>query len=57
MNYRGDLSNVHSILEFAKEIKGAAMECYRVLKPDCFSAILIRDTRRSMHNQSSNTVS
>jgi hypothetical protein len=32
----GDLSNTHSIAEFAKEMKEVAMECFRVLKPDHF---------------------
>ena len=45
----GDLSNTHSIAEFAKEMKEVAMECYRVLKPNHFCAILMGDTRRSLH--------
>jgi DNA modification methylase len=45
----GDLSNVHSIAEFAKEMKEVAMECHRVLKPGKFCAILIGDTRRNLH--------
>jgi DNA modification methylase len=45
----GDLSNTHSIAEFAKEMKEVAMECYRVLKPNHFCAILMGDTRRNLH--------
>jgi len=45
----GDLSNVHSIAEFAQEMKEVARECYRVLKPGKFCAILIGDTRRNLH--------
>ena len=45
----GDLSNIHSIAEFAKEMKEVAMECYRVLKPNHFCAILMGDTRRNLH--------
>jgi len=45
----GDLSNVHSIAEFAEEMKDVARECFRVLKPNHFCAILIGDTRRNLH--------
>jgi len=45
----GDLSNVHSIKEFSKEMKEVAMECFRVLKPNHFCAILFGDTRRNLH--------
>jgi DNA modification methylase len=45
----GDLSNTHSIAEFAKEMKEVAEECFRVLKPNHFCAILIGDTRRNLH--------
>jgi DNA modification methylase len=45
----GDLSNVHSIAEFAEEMKEVARECFRVLKPNRFCAILIGDTRRNLH--------
>ncbi|HXX56703.1 MAG TPA: DNA methyltransferase [Thermodesulfovibrionales bacterium] len=41
-----DLSNIHSIDTFCAEIEKVAQECYRVLKPDKFCAILIGDTRR-----------
>jgi hypothetical protein len=45
----GDLSNTHSIAEFAKGMKEVAEECFRVLKPDHFCAILIGDIRRNLH--------
>ncbi len=44
---KGDLSNIHSIDSFCDEIEIVAMECYRVLKPDKYCAILIGDTRRN----------
>jgi len=45
----GDLSSVHDIAEFAEEMKKAAKESYRVLKPGKHCAILIGDTRRHKH--------
>jgi len=45
----GDLSKVHSIDEFIKEMKKVAQEFWRVLKPGKFCAILIGDTRRHKH--------
>jgi hypothetical protein len=30
-------------------MKEVAMECYRILKPEHFCAILIGDTKRSLH--------
>lgn len=42
-----DLSNIHSIEEFADEMKKVAEEFFRVLKPGKFCAILIGDTRRN----------
>jgi len=45
----GDLSKVHSVEEFCKEMKNVAEEFYRVLKPGKFCAILIGDTRRNAH--------
>ncbi len=42
----GDLSNIHSIDSFCDEIELVAKECFRVLKPGKFCAILIGDTRR-----------
>lgn len=42
-----DLSNVHSIDLFCDEIEKVAEECFRVLRPDKFCAILIGDTRRN----------
>lgn len=41
-----DLSNIHDIDKFCDEIKKAAIEYYRVLKPWKFCAILMWDTRR-----------
>ena len=45
----GDLSKVHSVDEFCKEMKKVAQEFFRVLKPGKFCAILIGDTRRHKH--------
>jgi DNA modification methylase len=42
-----DISNIHSIDEFCKQIEIVASECFRVLKPDKYCAILIGDTRRN----------
>ncbi|MBU1202458.1 site-specific DNA-methyltransferase [Patescibacteria group bacterium] len=41
-----DLSNIHDIDEFVKEMAFVAKEIYRVLKPGKYCAILIGDTRR-----------
>jgi DNA modification methylase len=45
----GDLSSVHSIAEFAKEMRKVAEECMRVLKPGKHCAVLMGDTRRHAH--------
>jgi len=42
----GDLSNIHFIDSFCNEIELVAKECFRILKPGKFCAILIGDTRR-----------
>ncbi len=42
-----DMSNIHSIDFFCDEIEKAAYECFRVLKPGKFCAVLIGDTRRN----------
>ena len=42
-----DLSNIHNLDEFCDEIEKVAYEFYRVLKNDCYCAILIGDTRRN----------
>jgi len=42
----GDLSNIHSIDKFCNEMGKVALECYKVLKPEKYCAILIGDTRR-----------
>jgi DNA modification methylase len=44
---KNDLSNIHSIDAFCNEIETVARECFRVLKPDKYCAILIGDTRRN----------
>lgn len=43
----GDLSNIHSIDQFCDEIAKVALECFRVLKPGKYCAVLIGDTRRN----------
>ncbi len=45
----GDLSSVHNIAEFADEMREAAEESYRVLKPGKHCAILMGDTRKHKH--------
>jgi len=45
----GDLSNVHSIDEFAKEMRQVAAESIRVLKPGKHCAILMGDARKHAH--------
>ena len=45
----GDLSNVHSVEEYVKEMRKVAEESYRVLKPGKYCAILVGDTRRNKH--------
>lgn len=45
----GDLSKVHSISEFADEMKSVAQESFRVLKHGKVCAILIGDTRKHAH--------
>ncbi len=42
-----DLSNIHSIEDFCNEIELVARECFRVLKPGKYCAMLIGDTRRN----------
>jgi DNA modification methylase len=44
-----DLSNIHSIDKFCAEMHKVAGECYRVLKPGKYCAILIGDTRRKKY--------
>jgi len=46
-----DLSNIHDLDKFCLEIKKAAQEFYRVLKPGKYCAILIGDTRRKKYFQ------
>jgi SAM-dependent methyltransferase len=45
----GDLSNVHSIDEYAVEMAKVALESFRVLKHGKYCAILVGDTRRNKH--------
>jgi len=45
----GDLSAINSLSKFCDEIEKVARECYRVLKPGKYCAILIGDTRRRRH--------
>ena len=45
----GDLSAISSLQKFCDEIEKVARECYRVLKPGRYCAILIGDTRRRRH--------
>jgi len=45
----GDLSKVRDIAAFVAQMRLVAGECYRVLKPDHYCAILVGDTRRSKH--------
>jgi len=45
----GDLSLITSLDKFCGEIEKVAKECFRVLKPNKYCAILIGDTRRRRH--------
>ncbi len=45
----GDLSRISNLNKFCDEIETVADECYRVLKPGKYCAILIGDTRRRRH--------
>lgn len=45
----GDLSAISSLNKFCDEIEKVAQECFRVLKPGKYCAILIGDTRRRRH--------
>jgi DNA modification methylase len=44
-----DLSAINSLSKFCDGIEKVARECYRVLKPGKYCAILIGDTRRRRH--------
>lgn len=46
---KNDLSTINRLETFLKEISKAAAELYRVLKNDCYCAILIGDTRKHSH--------
>ena len=45
----GDLSAISNLNKFCDQIESVAQECYRVLKPGKYCAILIGDTRRRRH--------
>ncbi|PIU18608.1 MAG: site-specific DNA-methyltransferase [Elusimicrobia bacterium CG08_land_8_20_14_0_20_44_26] len=45
----GDLSNIHFIDKFCDEMDKVISECFRVLKPEKYCAILIGDTRRQKY--------
>lgn len=45
----GDLSRISGLQKFCDEIELIAKECYRILKPNKYCAILIGDTRRRRH--------
>ena len=45
----GDLSAISSLTKFCDQIELVAQECFRVLKPGKYCAILIGDTRRRRH--------
>jgi DNA modification methylase len=45
----GDLSAFSNLTKFCDEIEKVAKECYRVLKPGKYCAILMGDTRRRRH--------
>ena len=49
-NLSDDLSAVHSVPEFILEMETVAQECYRVLKPGKYCAILIGDIRRKKYH-------
>jgi DNA modification methylase len=46
----GDLSAVHSIGEYIDGMREIAEECYRVLKPGRFCAVLVGDIRKHRHH-------
>ena len=46
---KNDLSTINRLETFLKEISKAATELFRVLKNDCYCAILIGDTRKHSH--------
>ena len=48
-NVEEDISGISSLPKFCDEIEKVARECYRVLKPGKYCAILIGDTRRRRH--------
>ncbi len=45
----GDLSAISSLSKFCDQIEKVALECWRVLKPGKYCAILVGETRRRRH--------
>jgi len=45
----GDISRISNLSKFCDEIEKIAVECFRVLKPGKYCAILIGDTRKRRH--------
>lgn len=45
----GNLSAISSLAKFCDDIEKVAQECFRMLKPGKYCAILIGDTRRRRH--------
>jgi DNA modification methylase len=45
----GDISQISNLWKFCDQIELIAKECFRVLKPNKYCAILIGDTRRRRH--------
>jgi len=45
----GDLSSISSLSKFCDQIELIAKECFRVLKPGKYCAVLMGDTRRRRH--------
>ena len=44
-----DLSNISNVHKFCDELEKGVRELFRVLREDCYCAILIGDTRKSRH--------
>jgi len=48
-NLEGDLSRISDVKKFCNELEKGIQEFHRVLKDDCYCAILIGDTRKGRH--------
>ncbi len=46
----GDLSMIRDLRVYVKEMRHVARECYRVMKPSKYCAVLVGDTRRRSHH-------